>query len=338
MSSPPYDALLLVSFGGPEGRDQVLPFLENVLRGRHVPRERMLEVAEHYFQFGGVSPLNAQNRALIRALDHELRVHGIRLPIYWGNRNWHPLLPDAVRRMAGHGVRRALALVTSAFGGYSSCRQYRENLEQARREVGPTAPDLVKIRTFGNHPGFIEAMAHRVQDALRLVPPSRGPVQLVYTAHSIPVGMAESSPYERQLREACRLVSEQVGQSNWRLVYQSRSGPPPQPWLEPDVVDYLRQLGKQAAPPQVVLVPIGFVSDHMEVQYDLDTEACGVARAAGLRVVRAATVGTHPRFVAGLRQLIEERLLPDAPRHALGPLGPSPDSCAADCCLYARPT
>ena len=225
-----YDALLVVSFGGPERPEDVLPFLENVLRGRNVPRQRMLEVAEHYYHFGGVSPINAQTRELIAALRRELADHGIRLPIYWGNRNWHPLLPDTVRQMADHGVRRALAYVTSAYSSYSGCRQYLENIEAARAEVGANAPVIDKLRLFFNHPGFIEALTERTRDALQQLPEERRrEAQILYTAHSIPASMAATCRYEQQLAETCRLSPERLGQGHCRLVYQSRSGPPASP-------------------------------------------------------------------------------------------------------------
>src|SRR6185503_5423415 len=239
--SQPYDALLIVSFGGPDGPKDVLPFLENVLRGRNVPRERMLEVAEHYYQFGGKSPINDQNRALIAALEKELAAHGPRLPIYWGNRNWHPLLPDTLRKMAADGVQRALAFVTSAYSSYSSCRQYRENIAAAQTEVGPTAPQIDKLRAFFNHPGFIEPMVENTRAALEKIPVERRQdAELVFTAHSIPAAMAATSRYEEQLHEASRLLADGVGSNvKWNLVYQSRSGPPQQPWLEPDICDFI---------------------------------------------------------------------------------------------------
>jgi ferrochelatase len=330
-----YDALLVVSFGGPEGMDDVLPFLHNVLRGRNVPPERMREVAAHYEQFGGVSPINEQNRALIRALADELNRHGPRLPIYWGNRNWHPLLPDTVRQMRDDGIRRALAFVTSAFSSYSGCRQYLENLADARQQVGPDAPVIDKLRAFYNHPGFIAAMADRVAEALEQLPAAdRGNAPLVFTAHSIPLSMAQTCDYEQQFFEASRLVASALGREAFHCVYQSRSGPPSQPWLEPDVCDFLRGLA-QSGVRHVVLVPIGFVSDHMEVIYDLDTEAQAACDEAGLNMVRAATVGTHPRFVQMIRQLIEERVC-GAPRLALGEFGPRSDACPADCCPAPR--
>jgi ferrochelatase len=329
-----YDALLVVSFGGPDGPDDVLPFLENVLRGRNVPRERMLEVAEHYYHFGGRSPINEQNRQLLAAIERELAEHGPMLPVYWGNRNWHPLLPDTLRRMAADGVQRALAFVTSPFSSYSSCRQYLENIAAAQAEVGPTAPQVDKLRVFFNHPGFIEPMIERTREALVHVPAvRRSSAPLLFTAHSIPRLIANGCRYEAQLREACRLVAEGVGRNDWRLVYQSRSGPPQQPWLEPDIGDYLKQ-GQAGGPPaDILVVPIGFISDHMEVLYDLETEVRQLSERLGVNMVRAATVGTHPRFVRMIRELIEERMTDSAQRRALGSLGPSHDFCPVDCCL-----
>jgi ferrochelatase len=331
-----YDAVLIVSFGGPDGPDDVIPFLENVLRGRDVPRERMLEVAEHYQHFGGKSPINEQNRRLIAALERELAEHGPRLPVYWGNRNWHPLLTDTLRKMSAGGVRRALAFVTSAFSSYSGCRQYREDIARAQQEVGPAAPQVDKLRVYFNHPGFIEPMIERTRDALAQLPAERrNDALLLFTAHSIPQAMAEGCRYEAQLREACRLVGTGVGRDDWQLVYQSRSGPPRQPWLEPDIRDFLREQQAKQPIQDVVVVPMGFISDHLEVLYDLDTEARDLCDELGIRMVRAATVGTHPRFVRMIRELIEERLS-DAPhRLALGTLGPKEDVCPDDCCLVA---
>jgi ferrochelatase len=333
-----YDALLIVSFGGPEGPDEVMPFLKNVLRGRDVPRQRMLEVAEHYRQFGGVSPLNAQNRALIAALREELAAHGPRLPIYWGNRNWHPLLVDTLREMADAGVRRALAFFTSAFSSYSGCRQYRENIEQAQRAVGPAAPPFDKLRFFFNHPGYIETLVERVTAAFEQIPASRrAATPLVYTAHSIPVAMADNCRYVEQLNECGRLISQPFA-ARWNLAYQSRSGPPQQAWLEPDIGDYLTQLKSSSPLTDVVIVPVGFLSDHIEVLYDLDIDVKQQAERMGVNIVRAATAGIHPRFVRMIRELVEERMSDDpvGPRPAVGLLGPSHDVCPADCCLSGR--
>lgn len=329
----PYDALLLVSFGGPESPEEVIPFLENVLRGRNVPRERMLSVAEHYYHFEGKSPINEQNRQLIAALSAELERHGPRMPIYWGNRNWHPLLPDTLQKMHEDGVRRGLAFVTSAFSSYSGCRQYRENIAQAQMKVGASAPLIDKLRVFYNHPRFIAAMVDRVRAALERLPDSvRDCALVVYTAHSIPLSMAQSCEYVKQLNEACRLVSECLGRSGDPLVFQSRSGPASQPWLEPDILDYLRAVkgGKLAA--SVVLAPIGFVSDHMEVLYDLDTEAKQVCADLQLPMTRAGTVGTHPEFVRMIRELILERVNEVPVRLASGALGPGRDICPDTCC------
>lgn len=345
--APSYDALLVVSFGGPDGPDDVIPFLENVLRGRNVPRERMLEVAEHYYHFGGRSPINEQNRALVAALDEELQSSGAPLPIYWGNRNWHPLLTDTVRQMAADGVRHALALVTSVFSSYSGCRQYREDIARAQAAVaaqGMVPPTVDKLRVFFNHPGFIEPMIEHTRTALNQIPAdNRDNAALIFTAHSIPQAMAEGCRYETQLLEASRLVAAGVGrgEAQWRLVYQSRSGPPQAKWLDPDINDYLRQLHiDRPAVKDVVIVPIGFISDHMEVLYDLDTEAKQLCAELGINMIRAATVGTHPRFITMIRQLIGERIDGAAERLAMGALGPSHDVCPVDCCRYtpSRPT
>ena len=334
----PYDALLILSFGGPEGRDDVIPFLKNVLRGRNVPRERMLEVARHYHHFDGVSPINDQNRALIAALEAELTEHGPALKIYWGNRNWHPLLTDTMRQMRDDGVRRTLAFFTSAYSSYSGCRQYRENIEVARQAVGGDAPEVDKLRMFYNHPGFIEPMAAHVLDALARVPEDRRSAAfLLFTAHSLPDAMARFCDYEIQLQEASRLVAEVVGKDQWALAYQSRSGLPTQPWLGPDVCDYLEKLGSDADDEDVVIAPIGFISDHMEVMYDLDVETKQLCDRIGLNMVRVATVGTHPRFIRMIRELIEERMTDIPVRLALGDRAPNHDVCPADCCLSGRP-
>ncbi len=309
MAEPAFDALLVLSFGGPEKPDDVIPFLENVLRGRNVPRERMLAVAEHYYHFGGKSPINDQNRALIAALEIELASHGPRLPIYWGNRNWHPMLADTLRQMKADGVRRALGFVTSIFSSYSGCRQYLEDIQRAQAEVDG-APEIQKLRSFYNHPLFIDAQADRVRETL-----GGRQASIIFTAHSVPMSMADTSDYQKQLQESCRLVAERLGCSDWKLVYQSRSGPPSQPWLEPDIADTLRALDPGS---DVVVVPIGFISDHMEVIYDLDIEAQALARERGVNMLRAGTVGVHPKFLRMIRELIGD------PR--------SHDACPADCC------
>jgi ferrochelatase len=325
-----YDSILLVSFGGPERREDVIPFLENVLRGKPVPRERLLEVAAHYEHFDGVSPINAQCRDLIAALRPELDRHGIKLPIYWGNRNWTPLLPDTLRQMTADGKRRAIAFFTSAYSSYSGCRQYRENILSAQTEVGPNAPVVDKLRVFYNHPEFIAANVDRLRDALAKLP-GQTPL-IVYTAHSIPSPMAQSSDYVKQLNETARLIGAAL---DWpadrqRLVYQSRSGRPQDPWLEPDILDTLRQLAA-AGEKSLVVAPIGFLSDHMEVLYDLDYEAKHLADELGLTMIRAGTVGCHPRFVGMIVELIAERLGQMTPR-AIGQYGPNHDVCPIDCC------
>jgi ferrochelatase len=326
-----YDALLVVSFGGPEKPDEVMPFLENVTRGRNIPRERLLEVEEHYQHFGGKSPINDQCRELIAALRAELDSQNITLPIYWGNRNWHPLLPDAIRQMHDDGVRNALAFMTSAYSSYSGCRQYRENIAAAQDAVGDGAPQVDKIRVFYNHPLFIQACSDRVREALAQLPGAR----LVITAHSIPLSMAESSAYEIQLRETGRLVAEVLGVSEWDLVFQSRSGPPAQPWLGPDILDHMRDLHSRGMS-EIVIAPFGFLSDHMEILFDLDTEARQLADELGMTMVRAATVGTHPAFIRMLRELIVERLDPSRERIAIGRFPANHDVCPANCCPAPR--
>jgi ferrochelatase len=327
-----YDPLLVLSFGGPEGMDDVMPFLENVTRGRNIPRQRLGEVAEHYAHFGGVSPINAQNRALIAALEQELHAHGIALPVYFGNRNWHPLLADTIARMRADGVRDVLVFVTSAYSSYSGCRQYREDIVRALDELGETTMRFDKIRVFYNHPGFIEPMARAVREALDALPRERlAAAEVIFTAHSIPLSMARGSSYERQLREACRLVAEHAGALRYRLAWQSRSGPPEAPWLEPDILDELDGLGA-AGVSDVIVVPIGFISDHLEVLYDLDVEANERARALGMSLIRVPAVGTDPAFVAMIRELIEERLAANPERRFLGSHGPSHDICPVNCC------
>jgi ferrochelatase len=331
-----YDAILLVSFGGPEGMDEVMPFLANVVRGKNVPPERLREVAAHYEHFSGVSPIGAQCRALVAAIGEELERHGKRLPVYWGNRNWHPLLADTLRQMAEDGVSRALSLFPSAHGSYPGCRQYLEDIARARAEVGARAPQVDKLRAFYNHPGFVEPLVELVAAAFERIPePRRAEARLVFTAHSLPRALAAASDYEAELRETAALVAFPLGRAQYSLVFQSRSGPPGQPWLEPDVVDHLRALAGEGAR-DVVLAPIGFLSDHMEVVYDLDVEAKARALELGLNMVRAGTVGTHPRFVAMIRELVVERTDGEALRLRLGTRGCAPDECAPTCCLVPR--
>jgi ferrochelatase len=289
----------------------------------------MLQVAHHYEMFGGVSPINNQNLKLINALQIELDANGPKLPIYWGNRNWHPLLPDTLQQMTDDGIKHALAFVTSAYSSYSSCRQYRQNIIDAQALVGSGAPSVEKLRAFYNHPLFIEANVDRVRDASARLGSSVAP-QIVFTAHSVPESMAENCDYVRQLKETSRLIADAVGIQDWQLVYQSRSGSPTQPWLGPDICDHLRSL-KSRGVFDVVVAPIGFVSDHMEVIYDLDVEAQRVAEEIGLNIVRASTVGTHPSFVQMIRELILERTEDKEARY-LGSLGAAVNTCPPNCC------
>jgi protoporphyrin/coproporphyrin ferrochelatase len=357
VSMPAYDAFLLLSFGGPEGPDDVLPFLENVTRGRGVPAERLAEVAEHYYAVGGASPINAQCREMLA----NIRAAGLDLPMYWGNRNWRPFLTDTVREMADAGVERAIAFVTSAYSSYSACRQYYDDLDQAIAAVGAGAPRIDKIRPYFNHPGFIEPFAASVADALATLPggaqdATRGGARLICTAHSVPVGMAAASGsqtagtaaagavggrYGAELGEASRLIAERavVGSIPFDLVYQSRSGPPSVPWLAPDVNDYLRTLAKDGGATAVVVAPVGFVSDHMEVVHDLDVEAAETAASLGLSFARAKAPGSTPRFAQMVCELVAERTA-GAPALALGAFGlgafaGGADACPADCCRYS---
>jgi len=325
---PDYDALVVVSFGGPEGLADVMPFLRNVTAGRGVPDSRLERVAEHYYRFGGVSPINQQCRDLILAVQKDFEAAGIDLPVYWGNRNWRPYLADTLRSMAADGVGRALAFVTSAYSSYSSCRQYLEDIERARAEVGAGAPVVDKIWPYYDHPAFAECFTAAATAALDSLPASvRDQADLVFTAHSIPVSMAERSgppgrfaagraavpqtqstaggAYPAQLAGVAGRVAAALGGRPWRLAYSSRSGPPAQPWLEPDVSDCLTELA-EAGSPGVVVVPIGFVSDHMEVRFDLDIEAAETAARLGLPFARAATPGTSPRFVAMITDLVRQ--------------------------------
>lgn len=339
-----YDAVLVVSFGGPEAPEDVLPFLEKVTAGRGVPAERLLEVASHYDHFGGRSPINDQNRVLIAALRLELDTHSLDLPVYWGNRNWHPLLADTVRQMEADGVRNALAFVTSAYSSYSGCHQYREDIEAARQVVGLSAPAIDKIRPFFNHPGFVETQAELVLQTLSgLTTAELAGCRLAFCAHSIPTAQAETCDYVQQLLEVSRLVAAFVSTAlgrafGWDLVFQSRSGPPQVPWLEPDVLEHVQTLAKAGDTSAVVLIPAGFVSDHMEVCYDLDTEALTVASELGLVARRVPTVGTHPKFIAAIRELIEERLFDSPTRRSIGELPAMPDACSAGCCPVPRRT
>lgn len=337
MSAGPYDALLILSFGGPDGMPDVMPFLDNVLRGRNVPEERKREVAHHYELFGGVSPLNPQNRQLQAALQAELERLDIDLPIYLGNRNWHPYVGDVLRQMQQDGVRNFLTFVTSGFSCYSGCRQYREDIQRAQEALGPQAPASDKIRVYYNHPLFIEVTRRHWNQARDRLPLAlRDQAVTLFTAHSIPQSMAAGCDYAAQLQEASRLTAEAAGFGNWQLVYQSRSGPPSQPWLEPDVGDAIRALHARGVP-AVILVPIGFISDHMEVLYDLDREARDLCGELGLTMMRASTPGTHPLFVQMIGELIRERIDPQLPRRAIGSRPPHHDVCPATCCPSGRP-
>ena len=328
---PDYQSLLLVSFGGPESREDVLPFLHNVLKGKNVPEARMLQVAEHYYKYDGYSPINDQNRELISAIQQDFAANQLDLPIYWGNRNWHPMLPDTLAEMKRAGIGKSLAFFTSGYSCYSGCRQYRENIQEACAAIGAGAPEVHKLRMFYNHPRFIEACAARVREACADHDADLGAATMLFTAHSIPIAMADASNYFKQLEESSRLVAEECGARNWKLVFQSRSGPPSQPWLEPDVCDYMEVLAQEGVN-EVVIMPIGFISDHMEVIYDLDVEAREKADELGMKLTRASTVGVHPSFVTMIRELVLERMQ-GGPQPAIGRFGPSHDVCPVDCCL-----
>ncbi len=349
----PYDALLLVSFGGPEGPGDVLPFLHNVTRGRGVPPRRLAEVAEHYAAFGGRSPINDQCRALLAAVRAELRSAGLELPVYWGNRNWDPYLAATLSVMADDGIRRAACLLTSAYSSYSGCRQYREDLFAAAEQV-PGAPRLDRLRHYFNHPGFVAAFAATTLAALETLPaPGRPTAQLVFVTHSIPetmnlasgrTGSRPGGAYLRQHLDSAAAVAASVagsvGRRDWTLAFCSRSGPASVAWLGPDINDHLRALAA-AGTTAVVVVPLGFVSDHMEVLFDLDTEAAQTARDLDLAFARAATPGTDPRFVAMVRQLLAERAAAErgnglVDRPSAGRLPPSWDRCPAGCCANER--
>jgi protoporphyrin/coproporphyrin ferrochelatase len=349
----PYDALLLVSFGGPEKAEDVLPFLENVTRGRGIARERLEEVAEHYHLFGGRSPINEQNRQFVAAIEEDLGSSGIDVPVYWGNRNWDPYLEDALARMQADGVRRAACLMTSAYSSYSGCRQYRENLAAAAASVskeGGEPPRLDRLRHYFNHPGFVEPMVDATLSALAdLGDTARRDAHVLFVTHSIPESMNDTSgpeggAYVAQHRSVAEEIGERIRQETGHrypagLVFCSRSGPPQVPWLEPDVNDRIEELAEQGVT-GVVVVPIGFVSDHMEVIYDLDTEASATAEKAGVEFARAATAGLDPRFVSMVRDLLLERAAvergADVTRATVGAQPPSWDLCPADCCPNLR--
>lgn len=359
LDATPYDALLLLSFGGPEGPDDVVPFLENVTRGRGIPKERLKEVGQHYFLFGGVSPINDQNRALLDALHKDFADHGLDLPVYWGNRNWAPYLTDTLREMVQDGRRRILVLATSAYASYSGCRQYRENLADslaALENEGLDLPEVDKLRHYFNHPGFLEPMIEGVLSSLAELPEDvRDGAHLAFSTHSIPTVSADTSgpvedhgdggAYVKQHLDTAQLIADAVRERTgvdhpWRLVYQSRSGAPHIPWLEPDICDHLEAL-HGAGVPAVVIAPIGFVSDHMEVLYDLDTEAKAKAAELPLPLRRSATVGADPRFAAAIRELVLERAAAESGQDitpcVLGTLGATSDLCPVGCCPSRTP-
>lgn len=319
-----FDALLLLSFGGPEGPDQVMPFLENVTRGRGIPRERLESVAEHYLHFGGVSPINGINRALIAEIEAELARRGRRIPVYFGNRNWEPYVEDTVTQMRDNGIERAAVFTTSAWGGYSGCTQYQEDIARGRAAAGAGAPELVKLRQYFDHPLLVEMFADAIRDAAATLPAElRDEARLVFTAHSIPLRAADRCGpdlYERQVGYTCRLVAAAAGYLDYDHVWQSRSGPPQVPWLEPDVGDHLETL-QRAGTPAVIVCPVGFVADHIEVVWDLDNELAEQAAQAGIAFARASTPNAQTRFAQLAIDLLDE-MRTDAP--AARVTGPQP--------------
>jgi ferrochelatase len=351
-----YDAILLAGFGGPEGQDDVIPFLRNVTRGRGIPDERLEEVAHHYRHFGGVSPINAQNRTLKAALEAEISRRGLNLPVYWGNRNWAPYLEEAVTEAAEAGDTTLLAIATSAYSSFSSCRQYREDYARVLEATGlGDTVTIDKVRQFFDHPGFVSAFVEGVKDAVSAyvadgVAPEK--IRVLFSTHSIPtadaqrsgprdVDFGEGGAYAAQHEAVAAYVMAEVAAAvadvEWELVYQSRSGPASQPWLEPDVNDVIAELPGRGAE-AVVIVPLGFVSDHMEVLWDLDTEAMEAAEEAGIRAVRTPTPGVDPAYVSGLVDLVEERLAgtPKSERPHVTDLGPWYDVCRPGCCENVR--
>lgn len=354
-----YDGILLAGFGGPEGQDDVIPFLRNVTRGRGIPDERLEEVAHHYRHFGGVSPINAQNRALKAALEDELARRGIDLPVYWGNRNWEPYLEQAVTDAVDAGHTRLIALATSAYSSFSSCRQYREDFARVADAAGVADRVTIdKVRQFFDHPGFVAPVSAGVRDAVAGMLDdgvAADTIRVLFSTHSIPLADAERSgprdvdwgeggAYAAQHRAVAEVIMDELAEARsdaagiaWDLVYQSRSGPPSQPWLEPDICDVIETL-PDAGFAAVVIVPLGFVSDHMEVLWDLDTEAIEAAEGAGLRAVRTPTPGIDPAYVAGLVDLVMERVqgTPASDRPARTALGPWFDVCRPGCCENVR--
>ena len=356
-----FDSILFSSFGGPDGQEDVIPFLRNVTRGRGIPDERLEEVAGHYRALGGRSPITEQNRAMIASLQVELAARGIDMPVYFGNRNWEPYNADAVTALHADGHRHALGLVTSAYSSYSSCRQYREDFAMVLEETGLADEVTIdKVRVYFNHPGFLDPVADGLEQALRSLGDAGHDVDriaVLFSTHSVPLSMAEASGpeetrvegssgwYVAQHLAACRYVMDRVDDAlpqlpSWRLVYQSRSGAPHIPWLEPDVNDVIEEIAEQQSADAVVVVPIGFVTDHVEVVWDLDTEAKETAQEHGLAFERVATSGTDPRFIKALADLVQERLDPAFPRQEVTDFGPTPDVCGANCCVgrMCRPT
>lgn len=349
MSSATYDALVLLSFGGPEGHADVRPFLENVTRGRGIPPERLDEVEVHYHHFGGVSPLNELNREIMSNVEQELRAHQLPLKMYFANRNWHPMAEDTAIRMAEHGVRNALVFATSAWAGYSGCRQYDEDIVRMREAVaaaGLAEITFTKLRHFYDHPLYIQAMTEAVLESRAKLPAwARDEARLVFTAHSIPMvadlasGIQENL-YSRQVQEASKLVAEAAGYREWDVVWQSRSGDPRVPWLEPDIVDHITQVHKQGVRAAMVC-PIGFVSDHIEVVWDLDSELADEAKLLSMPIERTRTAGPTREFARMVVELVREhtngvpaRRLGEEPARGCTVNGAP---CAPDCCVSARP-
>lgn len=334
-----YDALVIVSFGGPECMDDVEPFLDNVLRGLELSDAARHRIAERYARFGGVSPIAAHTRDLVAAVQDELSARGLTLPVYLGNRNWHPLLPETLKAMEADGVARAAAFVTSTFGSYNGCRRYRENLQDAIKNLR-SPPVIDRLRYGYNHPGFIQAFTDQVRAALAEIPAERrSRTPILFTAHSLPETSTRNAPYVAQLREACRLVCTALGARNsrrWRLAYQSNNARyGGERWLGPDISDALVE-EKDCGERDVIVAPIGFVCDHLEVTLDLDVEARATADRIGINFVRAATVETHPAFVGMIADLLQERSAKAPTRASLGRHGPSHDLCPSNCCPSGR--
>tara|TARA_B100001250_G_scaffold72479_1_gene58919 strand:+ start:70594 stop:71676 length:1083 start_codon:yes stop_codon:yes gene_type:complete len=331
-----YDALLVLSFGGPEGMDDVLPFLDNVLEGLNVPDRAKHAIAKRYHQFDGISPINEETRKFIAALKKDLLKNNIDLPVYWGNRNWHPMLKDTFEAMHDDGVKNVITFVTSTFSSYSGCRKYREDLYVANEDLGnPFKVD--KLRLGFNHPGFIEAVCSRTKDAIdKLGSFDEKETIIFFTAHSLPLSMSKHTKYVTQLKEASSLVANSLMVKNWDLIFQSNNASYGEPWLEPDIEDAIKNLSSRGYK-NLVIVPVGFVCDHMEVVLDLDIEAQSSAKESNINMVRAKTVGDHPAYISMVTSLVQERLSGDDIRPSLGSLGPSHNFCPPDCCLSGRP-